>query len=78
VKRAAILDERTDIKLGIQDIAVFHYREERQLQFYQLGHGMEEEAFNARYDAEQFTAELLEKGDNNNNEGHGSAEQGRR
>jgi hypothetical protein len=41
---------------------------------------MEEEAFNAQYDAEQFTAvqELLEKGDNNNNEGHGSAEQGRR
>ncbi len=38
----------------------------------------DEEAFNAQYDAEQFTAvqELLEKGDNNN--GHGSAEQERR
>ncbi len=41
---------------------------------------MEEEAFNAHYDSEQFflVQELLEKGGNNNNEGHGSAEQGRR
>jgi hypothetical protein len=79
-KRAAILDERASTKLGIKDKAVFYYREERQLQFYQIGHGMEEDAFNAQYDTEQFAEvqELLEKGDNNNNEGHGSAEQGRR
>jgi hypothetical protein len=40
----------------------------------------DEGAFNAQYDAEQFAEvqELLEKGDNNDNEGHGSAEQGRR
>ncbi len=76
LKRAAILDDRPDTKLGIQDKAVFQYREERQLQYYQQGHGMGEEAFNVHYDAEQFTAvqELLEKGDNNNNNGHGSAE----
>jgi hypothetical protein len=80
LKRAAILDDRADTKLGIQDKAVFQYREERQLQYYQQGHGMGEEAFNAEYDAEQFTAvqELLERGDNNNNNGHGSAEQERR
>ncbi len=80
MKRAAILDERASTKLGIQDKAVFHYHEERQLQFYQIGHGMEEEAFNAQYDSEQFFSvqELLEKGDNINNKGRGSAEQGRR
>ncbi len=40
----------------------------------------DEGAFNAQYDAEQFAEvqELLEKRDNNDNEGHGSAEQGRR
>jgi hypothetical protein len=79
-KRAAILDGRASTKLGIQDKAVFHYREERQLQFFHVGHGMEEEAFNAQYDSEQFylVQKLLEEGDDNNNEGHGSAEQGRR
>jgi hypothetical protein len=37
----------------------------------------DEGPFNAQYDAEQFTAvqELLEKGNNNNNNCHGSAEQ---
>jgi hypothetical protein len=41
---------------------------------------MEEEAFNKQYDSEQFflMQKLLEKGDNNTNEGHGSAEQERR
>jgi hypothetical protein len=42
---------------------------------------MEEKAFNKQYDSEQFylVQKLLEEGDNNNNnEGHGSAEQGRR
>ncbi len=71
-----------DSKLGIQDKAVFQYREERRMQYYLQGHGMDEdeEAFNVQYDAEQFKAvqELLEKGDNNNNNGHGSAEQERR
>jgi hypothetical protein len=33
LKRPAILDERADTKLGIQDKAVFQYREERQLQY---------------------------------------------
>ncbi len=79
LKRAAILDDRSDTKLGLMDKAVFQYREERRLQYYQQGHGMDEDegAFNAQYDA-QFTEvqELLEK-DNNNN-GHGSAEQERR
>ncbi len=80
LKRAAILDERASTKLGIQDKAVFHYREERQLQFYQPGHGMDEGAFNAQYDSEQFflVQKLLEERDNDNKEGHGSAEQGRR
>jgi hypothetical protein len=77
LKRATILDDRADTKLGIQDKAVFQYREERRLQYYLHGHGMDEDegAFNAQYDAEQFTAvqELLERGDNNND--HGSAEQ---
>ncbi len=79
MRRAAILDERADTKLGLQDKAVFQYREERQLQYWHQGHGKSEEAFNVQYDAEQFTAvqKLLEKGDNNNN-GHGSAEQERR
>jgi hypothetical protein len=31
LKRAAILDDRADTKLGIQDKAVFQYREERRL-----------------------------------------------
>ncbi len=64
------------------DKAVFQYREESWLQYYLQGSGMDEDegAFNAQYDAEQFTEvqELLEKGDNENNNGHGSAEQGRR
>ena len=79
-KRAAILDGRASTKLGIQDKAVFHYREERQLQFFHVGHGMEEGAFNAQYDSDQFylVQKLLEECDDNNNEGHGSAEQGRR
>jgi hypothetical protein len=79
-KRAAILDGRASTKLGIQDKAVFHYREERQLQFFHVGHGMEEEAFNAQYDSDHFylVQKLLEEGDDNNNEGHGSAEQGGR
>ena len=79
-KRTAILDKRASTKLGIQDKAVFDYREERELQFCQGGHGMEEKAFNEQYDSEQFylVQKLLEEGDNNNNnEGHGSAEQGR-
>ncbi len=40
----------------------------------------DEAAFNALYNSEQFylVQKLLEEGDNNNNEGHGSAEQGRR
>jgi hypothetical protein len=80
VKRAAILDERASTKLGIQDKAVFDYREERQLQFCQIGHGMEQEAFNKQYDSEQFflVQKLSEKVDNNKNEGRGSAEQERR
>jgi hypothetical protein len=79
-KRAAILDGRASTKLSIQDKAVFHYREERQLQFFHVGHGMEEEASNAQYDSDQFflVQKLLEEGNNNNNEGHGSAKQGRR
>jgi hypothetical protein len=79
-KRAAILDGRASIKLGIQDKAVFNYREERQLQFFHVGQGIEEEAFNAQYDSDQFylVQKLLEECDDNNNEGHGSAEQGRR
>ncbi len=79
-KRATILDRRASTKLGIQDKAVFDYREERQLQFFHVGHGMEEGAFNAQYDSDQFylVQKLLEEADDNNNEGHGSAEQGRR
>ncbi len=81
-KRAAILDDRADTKLSLKDKAVFHYREERRLQYYQHGSGMDEDevAFNTQYDSEQFflVQKLLEKGDNNDNEGHGSAEQGRR
>jgi hypothetical protein len=40
----------------------------------------DEAEFNAQYDSEQFflVQKLLEKGDNNDNEGHGSAEQGQR
>jgi len=40
----------------------------------------DEQAFNARYNSEQFflVQKLLEEDDNNNNEGHGSAEQGQR
>ncbi len=71
------MDERADTKLGMQDKAVFQYREERQLQHWYQRHGMSEEAFNVQYDAEQFTA-VLEKGNNNNNNDHGSAEQERR
>jgi hypothetical protein len=80
MKRAAILDKRADTKLGMQDKAVFQYREERQLQYWHQGHGMDEEAFNGKYDAEQFTSvqELLEEANNNNNNGHGSTEQERR
>jgi hypothetical protein len=80
LKRAAILDERSETKLGMQDKAVFQYREERQQQYWLKGHSMSEEAFNLQYDDEQFTSvqELLEKGDNNNNNGHSSAEQDRR
>jgi hypothetical protein len=81
-KRAAILDDRADTKLSIKDKAVFDYREERRLQYYQHGRGMDEDevAFNTQYDAEQFVLvqKLLEKGDDNDNEGHGSAEQGQR
>ncbi len=43
VKRAAILDERADTKLSIKDKAVFNYREERRLQYYQHGGGMDED-----------------------------------
>jgi hypothetical protein len=82
VKRAAILDDRADTKLSLKDKAVFQYREERRLQYYQHGGGMDEDevAFNTQYDSEQFflVQKLLEKGDNNDNEGHGSAEQGHR
>jgi hypothetical protein len=82
VKRAAILDDGADTKLGLKDKAVFQYREERRLQYYQHGSGMDEDevAFNTQYDSEQFflVQKLLEKGDNNDNEGHGSAEQGHR
>jgi hypothetical protein len=64
LKRAAILDDRVDTKLGLMDKAVFQYREERRLQYYLQGHGMDEDegAFNAQYDAEQLTEvqELLE------------------
>ncbi len=79
LKRAAILDDRADTKLGMKDKAVFQYRKERQQQYWLQGHNMSEEAFNVQYDAEQFTSvqELLEEGNNNNN-GHGSAEQERR
>ena len=57
LKRAAILDDRADTKLGLMDKAVFQYREERRLQYYLQGRGMDEDegAFNAQYDAEQFT-----------------------
>jgi hypothetical protein len=82
LKRVAILDDRADTKLGLMDKAVFQYREEKRLQYYLQGSGMDEDegAFNAQYDAEQFTEvqELLEKGEKDNNNGHGSAEQGRR
>jgi hypothetical protein len=82
LKRAAILDDRADTKLGLMDKAVFQYREERRLQYCLQGGGMDEDegAFNAQYDSEQFflVQKLLEKEDNNNNEGHGSAEQERR
>jgi hypothetical protein len=82
VKRAAILDDKPDTKLGIQDKAVFQYREERRLQYYLHGQGLDEDEgpFKSQYDTQQFTAvqELLEEGDNNNNNGHGSAEQERR
>jgi hypothetical protein len=61
---------------------VLDYREERRLQYYQHGGGMDEDevAFNREYDSEQFflVQKLLEEGEDNNNEGHGSAEQGRR
>jgi hypothetical protein len=81
-KRAAILDDRADTKLSLKDKAVFDYREERRLQYYQHGGGMDEDevAFNREYDSEQFfvVQKLLEEGENNNNEGHGSAEQGQR
>ncbi len=84
VKRAAILDDRADTKLNLKDKAVFQYREERRLEYYQHGGGMDEDelSFNRQYDSEQFflVQKLLEEGDNNNNdnEGHGSAEQGHR
>ncbi len=82
VKRAAILDDRAVTKLSLKDKAVFNYREERRLQYYQHGGGMNEDeaAFNTQYDTEQFflVHKLLEKGDNNENEGYGSAEQGQR
>jgi hypothetical protein len=82
VKRAAILNDRTDTKLSLKDKAVFQYREERRLQYYQHGGGMDEDevAFNTQYDSEPFflVQKLLEKGYNNDNEGHGSAEQGHR
>ena len=56
VKRAAILDDRADTKLSLKDKAVFQYREERRLEYYQHGGGMDEDevAFNAQYDSEQF------------------------
>jgi hypothetical protein len=40
----------------------------------------DEVVFNAQYDSEQFFSvqKLLEEGNDNNNEGHGSAEQGQR
>jgi hypothetical protein len=76
------LDDRADTKLSLTDKAVFQYREERRLEYYQHGGGMDEDeaAFNAQYDSDQFflVQKLLEKGGNNDNEGHGSAEQGRR
>ncbi len=79
LKRAAILDDRADTKLGLKDKAVFQYREERRLRYFSQGGGMDEDegAFNSQYDSEQFflVQKLSEKGDNNNNEGHGSAEQ---
>jgi hypothetical protein len=81
-KRAAILDDRADTRLSLKNKVVFHYREERRLQYYQQGSGMDEDevAFNTQYDSEQFflVQKLLEKEDNNDNEGHGSAEQGHR
>ncbi len=82
LKRAAILDDRADTKLGLMDKSVFQYREERKLQYYLQGRGMDEDegAFNTQYDSEQLflVQKLLKEGDNNNNEGHGSAEQERR
>ncbi len=81
-KRAAILDNRADTKLSLTDKAIFQYREDRRLEYYQHGGGMDEEeaVFNARYDSEQFylVQKLLAEGENDDNEGHGSAEQGQR
>ncbi len=40
LKRAAILDERLDTKLGSKDKDAFQYREERQLQYWSKGQSM--------------------------------------
>jgi hypothetical protein len=79
-KRDAIWDERPDTKLGMQDKAVYQYREERVRQYWSRGQSMSQDAFNKQYYAEQFTLvmELLEKGDDNHNNGDGSAGQERR
>jgi hypothetical protein len=75
LKRAAILDERSDNKLSLKDKAVFQYREERQLQYWGKGQStMGQDAFNYdQYDAEQFAQvqELLddEMGDNEKKNG---------
>jgi hypothetical protein len=81
LKRAAILDERPDTKLGLKDKAVFQYREERQLQYWGKGQStMGQDAFNEQYDAEQFAQvqELLEREDNEKSNGDGPAGQERR
>jgi hypothetical protein len=76
------LDDRPDSKLSIKDKSVFQYRDERRLEYFQHGGDMDgdEALFNARYDSDQFflVQKLLEDNNNKDNEGHGSAEQGRR
>jgi hypothetical protein len=52
--KTAIIDERSDTKLGRQDKSVFQYREERQLQYWSKGQSMNLDAFNEQYDTEQF------------------------
>ncbi len=55
LKRAAILDERADTKLCLNDKAVFHYREDRLNYWYSKGQDVDQVTFNEQYDAMQFS-----------------------